>query len=125
MAKTPQFVSQQLLKQLQLSNLNYMVHETPYSVQVTFRKRFIKECSGPNKDFLSSWDEPKKDINIDKINDVNLNLQKKVEYLELANKADKEKKEILEKKIAKIEAEAVKAFENSVVEISTLKNASY
>ena len=35
------------IKQIRASNLNFAIHETPYSTQVCLRKRYIKEASGP------------------------------------------------------------------------------
>ena len=40
-------VSQQLLNQVRLSNLNFKISETPYSAEIILRKRFVKEASGP------------------------------------------------------------------------------
>ena len=37
-------ICEKLLTYIKASKLNYLVHETPYSVFITIRKRVIKEC---------------------------------------------------------------------------------
>ena len=40
---SPEFACGQVLFGLKMSNLNYVVKETPYSVYLTIRKSFVKE----------------------------------------------------------------------------------
>ena len=43
-----------LLKQIRASNLNFIIHETPYSTKVCLRKRYIKDASGPSSSSSST-----------------------------------------------------------------------
>ena len=46
---SPQDVCHQLLYELRMSNLHYALSETPHSVQIVIRKRFLKDKTGPAK----------------------------------------------------------------------------
>ena len=46
---SPQDVCHQLLYELRMSNLHYALSETPHSVQIVTRKRFLKDKTGPAK----------------------------------------------------------------------------
>ena len=48
MVTSAQDACHQLLNLLRLSNLNFLVSETPYSAQIMLRKRFVKEASSPS-----------------------------------------------------------------------------
>ena len=48
MVTSAQDVCHQLLNHLRLSNLNFLVSETPFSAQIFLRKRFVKEATGPS-----------------------------------------------------------------------------
>ena len=39
---SPEFASSQIIFNLKASRLNYLVNETPYSVHITIRKKFVK-----------------------------------------------------------------------------------
>ena len=110
-----QSVCQQLLSQLKLSNLNYVVTETPYSAQINIRKRFIKELSEANPAFVS-------DMSVKKLTEENMTLQAEIECVKTAKNVEKDKVEALEGKIHDIEVEASKAHEKAKDENSTLKS---
>ena len=41
--KSPEFAFGQILHTFKMSNLDYLVKETPYSVYLTIRKKFVRE----------------------------------------------------------------------------------
>ena len=41
--KSPDFACGQILYCLKMSNLNYLVKETPYSAYITIRKKFLRD----------------------------------------------------------------------------------
>ena len=47
--KTPQEACNEILQVLRCSNLNFLVSESPYSVQICLRKRFLKDTPRPIK----------------------------------------------------------------------------
>ena len=111
-----QSVCQQLLSQLKLSNLNYVVTETPYSAQINIRKRFLKELSEANPAFFSS------DMNLKKLTEENIALKAEIECVKTARNVEKDKVKALEGKIDGIKAEALKAHEKAKDESFTLKS---
>ena len=54
MATSAREICEKLLLEIRASNLNFVVHETPYSAQICLRKRFIKEANGPSTSISSS-----------------------------------------------------------------------
>ena len=44
-------VSDKLLQYLKLSNLHYVVAETPFSVEIKIKKKFVKDFLGPQPSF--------------------------------------------------------------------------
>ena len=54
MATSAGDICEKLLLEIRASNLNFVVHETPYSAQICLRKRFIKEAKGPSTSISSS-----------------------------------------------------------------------
>ena len=111
-----QEVFHQLMYQLRSSNLNFILSETPYSAQILLRKRFLKEASGPSSNFSSL--NQNHDTELQNKND---SLAKLVQDLSLSNESSKETVNILEDKIAKIEAEAMKNYKDSSDKVDTLK----
>ena len=107
---------QQLLGQLKLSNLNYVVTETPYSAQINIRKRFLKELSEANPAFFSS------DMNLKKLTEENIALKAEIECVKTARNVEKDKVKALEGKIDGIKAEALKAHEKAKDDSFTLKS---
>jgi hypothetical protein len=116
-------VCQELLKQLRSSHLNFLISETPYSVKICLRKRFLKEAVAP---------EPKLSIGAETC-DQNLNDQiqllvsensiLKTEICEHDKKSLSDTVNVLEKKLSKAKASALKSFNSKNEEILTL-NAS-
>ena len=48
---SPEFASSQIIFNLKASRLNYLVNETPYSVHITIRKKFVKGYLKNTEDF--------------------------------------------------------------------------
>ena len=111
---------------LRNSNLNFLVTETPYSAQIILRKRFSKSSQGPeaSSNLLSneSFSELENEIKNHKQEIVMLEeaLHKREENVKIS----KESCSILEQKIGKVEAEALKTFEQNNSEVKTLKTVN-
>ena len=107
MAASAHNVCQQILNNLRLSNLNFMISETPYSAQILLKKRFLKEVSGPEASFDIAGVESEKVLANE-----NAMLRKELEDLGQIRESNKEIVKILEEKVSKAEAAALNAFEN-------------
>ena len=122
MAVSASEVCHHLLQQLRLSNLNFVLSETPYSAQIILRKRFLKEVTGPsfqissNSTFTQEIQDliKQKDL-ATKENDCLLN------QLESTRNNSKETIHILEEKISKAEAAALKSYKEKNTESITFK----
>ena len=109
-----------LLNQLRLSNLHFFISETPYSAQIMLRKRFLKEATGPsesvkissNSTFTQECQETKE----------NHCLRNQIKQLESNMKTSKETIDILEEKVTKAEAAALKSYEEKNTELAMLRN---
>ena len=84
----------------------------------------MKECLGPDAAFLLAPDQIDNKNEVTNLKEEKVNLKKELEDLEIARNMEKDKVKILEEKIVKIEAEALKAYRKSEAEISTMKNLS-
>ena len=118
-------VCHQLLYQLRLSNLHFALSETPHSVQIMLRKRFLKDSNGPatkTSEHFSLQDyENLKHQNSLLISE-NKEFKEQIEELQVLTTSSKETVDILEEKISKVEASALKSFEARNIETSTLKS---
>ena len=126
MTVSAQEVCHQLLYQLRQSNLNFQVSETPYSAQILLRKRFLEESLGPAPYFNLPSTQNNHDLEdqLDTFAEENTVLLNRLADLEQTRKSERDTVKILEEKVAKVEAAALKSFEKSALEISTLKNAN-
>ena len=123
MVNSAQDVCHQLLNLLRLSNLNFLVSETPYSAQIMLRKRFVKEATSP------SWPQkspifPTSHENLDQVEQVqeeNNLLQTRIHELEGNLKSSNDTIIILEEKVSKAEASALKSFNEKSDEVALLK----
>jgi predicted RNase H-like nuclease (RuvC/YqgF family) len=103
--------------------LNFLVSETPYSAQIVLRKRFVKEATGP------SWPQqslifPTSHENLNQVEQVqeeNNYLQSRIHELEGNLKSSNETIGILEEKVSKAEASALKSFNEKSEEVAFLK----
>ena len=105
---------QQLVLKLYQSQLHFYLSETPYSAQITIRKRFLKDKDGPSPMF-SSNSTPQND-EVENLTTQIIELKKTVEN-------SSEVIEILEKKLATAETQAFKAFEEKKTQISVLNSS--
>ena len=118
---TASHVCQQLLNQLRLSNLNFIVSETPYSAQIFLRKRFLKELNGPEPDFNSYCEVQ---IQVEALREENNTLRNEISDLKLSSASEKETIKLLEDKLARAEEASLKIFEKAKLDTSTLKNVN-
>ena len=118
--RSAQDVSHQLLYDLRMSNLHFASSETPHSVQIVIRKRFLKDKTGPKRISSNSYFQDQELQRLDHQNVLlqaeNSDLKDRIEELEAHNKDSTETVKILEKKIAKIEVAALKSFEERKLE---------
>ena len=115
-------VCQQVLNQLKLSNLNFIISETPYSAQIMLRKRFLREANGPSASFCSADQEVNEKLST--VNRENIILKEKIKTLELAQTLDRETIKDLKNKVAKAEANGQKQFEKNKLETTLLKTSN-
>ena len=108
---SPDFACGQVLFGLKMSNLNYVVKETPYSVYLTIRKSFVREPverqSIEIKDSEKALKEEIKDLK------TNLAIAKvELEEIECKNKSLKEKNESHKETIEELCAEKNKLIKD-------------
>ena len=119
-------VCHQLLYQLRLSNLHFALSETPHSVKIMMRKRFLKDFSGPASIFgLNSSSQEFDNLKHENNHLVteNYRLNEQIEELKVQLNSSNNTLDILETKIEKVEAAALKSYEERKLEINTLKDA--
>ena len=96
-------VCNHLLYQLKLSNLHFLISETPHSAQIVLRKRFLKEATGPAFPMPSSFSPKQNYQELEHqnrlLNNENDRLSKQIQELQVLSKSSKETAEILEQKI--------------------------
>ena len=117
MATTANEIYYLLIQKLQQSQLNFHLTETPYSAQILIRKRFLKDKTCPISLFFPAEtkcqnDEIKKTADDSVIIELQKTVQNSNEIIDL-----------LENKVARAEAQALKLFEEKKTDISSLKNA--
>ena len=116
MGVSPQDVCQQLLHQLRLSNLNFLISETPYSANICLRKRFVKDPKNhtilPDAKPLSNSNEKILENQIHALVNENSTLKSQIES---AKKASRETINLLEEKLAKAEASTIKSLKTKMM----------
>ena len=108
---TPHQVCDNLLIQVKNSQLNFHLSETPYSINLSIRKRFLKEANSLLDLVTYAFENSDKDNASS--NSENEKLKKVIEEKEVENKAFKETVAILESKVENAEAELVRHFKES------------
>ena len=121
MAVTAHEVCHQLLYQLRLSNLNFMISETPYSAQILLRKRFLKDVQGPAPSNLNN--QVSKDLENETkiIKEEKDDLENKVHEFESSLRTATETLHLFEEKVSKAEAAALKTYQEKKHEVATFK----
>jgi hypothetical protein len=119
-------VCHQLLYQLRMSNLHFAISETPHSVQIMLRKRFLKDSKGPATVFLGisalqDYEDHEHQNHL--LNSEVSKLKEENEKLQSQNKSSSEIVENLEDKLANVEAAAIKSYEVKNLETNTLKDS--
>ena len=112
---SPQYVWQELLQMLRDSNLHFLLTETPHSAQIMLRKRFLKDAKSPAPHLPTNTSIKSEDQELKHQNNLlhleNQNLLQEVRQLRASRKISKENVEILEQKVAKAEAAALRTYE--------------
>ena len=110
MAMAVDKVFQHLIQKLYESGLHFYLSETPFSAQISIRKKMLKDRAVSSLTVATSEDEE-----IIRLKDQIIKFHKEVENSnEVIN--------ILENKVAHAEAKAFKAYEEKKMEVETLKN---
>ena len=110
-------VMEEIILNVKKSNLNFNINLTPFSAYITIRNSFTKSFSPP----ASTLPQPVKNASDDLLNQQKDQHVKEIDELNAANKASRDTIKILEDKISKIEASALRAFEERRQETATLK----
>ena len=118
-------VCHRLFYMLRVSNLNFVISETPYSAQISLRKRFVKDKTGPASPnfLLGHEDEHVQTLQqIEHTREENRGLLEQLKKLETSYKNSQETVHILENKVAKAESNALRAFKDNSEQILVFKN---
>ena len=107
---TAQEVCQSVLDQLRNSNLNFKICETPFSAEVILRKKFTRDQQGPTDSFMLASGA------------VENSLQEENQILRDNLNSREATIQILEEKMEKIEATALKEFKKRNDEILSYKS---
>ena len=100
--------------------------ETPHSVKIMRRKHFLKDFSGPASIFgLNSFSQEFNNLKHENnlLVTENYKLNDQIEELKCQISSSNSTLDILETKIEKVEAAALKSYEEINLEINTLKDA--
>ena len=112
----------EILQSVSSSNLNFNVSLTPYSAYITVRKSFIKNFAPPgNSQEVSTTTDDVKQEHSELKNEIE-HLLLQLNNTKVEAKTSKDTINILEEKVSKSEAAALKIFEERSLEIVTLKN---
>ena len=104
--KSPEFASGNIVYGLKMSRLNYIVKETPYSLYITVRKKFIKdEPEDQNSDNVRIEEKSDVEKNVKGVENENLMLKKKVDDLGRSYAMLKYENEELDIKLEQLEKE--------------------
>ena len=102
-----------LVNQIKNSKLNFFISETPYSVNICMKKRFIKEFSSNNSFLLQEIDVLSSDSEKSNLIEENKVLKLQLEKSQAENVADKKVIEMLEEKMEKAESEVYSHFKET------------
>ena len=78
---SPEYASGQIIFGLKMSRLNYIVKETPYSVYITVRKKFIKddhEDQSASVDIISPYNSDT-EVELKRLKENNIDLETRLE----------------------------------------------
>ena len=117
-----------LLAQIQASNLNFHLQLSPFSASISLKKSFIKDKFGNT--LLPSHASAPSDAAYQLLKqehslllDDNDQLRQETQEFQTTHEALKETINILEQKVAHVEASALKAFEERNIDINSLKKS--
>ena len=121
MVANPHQVCENLLLQVKNSKLNFHLSETPFSVTLSSRKRFLKDLSSTSTQEISLSASDRSD-NDATISEENKTLRELIETKESEIKALRDTVDILENKVSNAETNLLKHFkETKNIEISYKK----
>lgn len=124
MVSPAHYTCSNLLEAIKCSQLDFLLQETPYSVFLTIRKKYVKNFKSANKDENLENERVTEDLKQE-----NENLRNVAKEMTIKNEANENKVSILEKKLKKAEEDMLKHLENETIqkvkltdEINVLKN---
>ena len=121
-----------ILETIQASNLNFQLRLSPFSATISLKKSLIRDKSGnqllpPSPNLLQADQKQENQLLLEEQNNFllseNIRLNKQIQECQASGKSHSETVQTLEKKIAKIEASALKSFEERKSEEAALKKS--
>ena len=116
-----------ILEQVQASNLNFQLQVSPFSATISLKKTLIRDKFGnlllPPSPILPNHEVFEHQNNLLELESENVSLKKEMQELQISKKSSQETIQILEQKIAKVEASALKLFEERNTEVAVLKKS--
>jgi hypothetical protein len=115
-----------ILEQIQSSNLNFQLQLSPFSASISLKKSFIRDKTG---NLLLPQYPPAQHVDheVEHHNSLlaseNDNLKEQIEELLTSNKSSQETIDILEQKVAKAEASALKSYQERKSDGDALKKS--
>ena len=118
-----------IIEQIQSSNLNFQLQMSPFSASISLKKSLIKDKFGNilfppthlHQTHANVTHDTKPDNSLPLSE--NYGLKQEIKDLESVNKTSQDTIKLLEQKISKVEAAALKLFEEKKVEVATLKKS--
>ena len=103
--KSPDFASGQVLFGLKMSRLNYIVNETPFSLYITIRKKFIRDAHETPKLLIDATENKDKVLEIHSLKILNKELERKLALARVDYEESEVKIEKLNQDNSKCEAQ--------------------
>ena len=107
MVNPAHYTCSKLLDGIKSSQLDFLLQETPYSVFLTIRKKYIKNFKPASKDELFENESVIEDLKQE-----NENLRNVAKEITIENEANKNKVTVLEKRLEQAEEDMLKHLEN-------------
>ena len=106
--KSPDFACGQVIFGLRMSGLNYAVNETPFSVYITIRKKFVRGAFEKQIMLGDITNTSEKDLKIDSLGKLNKEIERKLAFA----KFDYEASEVKLEKLVKDKLKCEEQLEN-------------
>ena len=115
----------QIIEQVQSSNLNFQLNLSPFSATISIKKSFVKDMFGnillPSTMVTETESESKYETRERELLSDNDRLNSEILAMEKYNKANDNTIKILEDKLSKAESSALKTFNDKKNEVTVLK----